>query len=468
MPLLFYGYNGTLLCHNYGTEMKHLILIVLLFLLFSSCDSEAPITSPVSPPPGTVSLTFDKTTIPSDVASIAVVLSRTGYDSLKKLITVASDSAAETLFERVPVGPWKLEINAYDQTRTVKYSGTTTVTVAEGTVTAVSIILQPVTTGVGSVKISIIWGSAPPIDWSRWTHHAANPVLIKGEKIFEKHGAAQPFLFSDNGVWKMTFLSIGIDTAMNNRLIGSVGLASSTNGGESWVKHFAPILTVGDSSWNNYSIAPGPVFKTNGWYTMLYTGATSSQQYSIGVAISSDGQTWQKLPNPLFTPTGTWDIHMNAGDVIRVNGTYYFYFSCRSNNVHDLSIGLATSTDGITWKRHGNGPVLTVSQSWERNGVYFPSVVHENGLFTMMYSDAPDFSSPSFGIATSADGIHWTKNSKNPVIVKTSQHHSWAPDEISYPHLKKINGVYRAYYTGFDWSDPYNPQWKIGYASLQQ
>lgn len=63
---------------------------------------------------------------------------------------------------------------------------------------------------------------------------------------------------------------------------------------------------------------------------------------------------------------------------------------------------------------------------WDSKGAFNPAIVIKNGIWYMMYrgnaTPAPPNGSPSsaLGLATSADGVHWTKHSGNPVIARHS------------------------------------------------
>ncbi|MHB1051258.1 MAG: LamG domain-containing protein [Bacteroidota bacterium] len=63
------------------------------------------------------------------------------------------------LFENIPVGNWKIEIKAYGPDDQIKYFGFTEAMINDGVITNVYLTLQPVATGVGSVLISVSWGS---------------------------------------------------------------------------------------------------------------------------------------------------------------------------------------------------------------------------------------------------------------------------------------------------------------------
>ena len=96
------------------------------------------------------------------------------------------------------------------------------------------------------------------------------------------------------------------------------------------------------------------------WYAC--TGA----RRSIGLATSKDGVHWTKHPgNPVLEPTEAWeDGYLSPTSVLQVNGKFYLYYWGPSHVFPDRVtgklprpkmkyIGLATSDDGIHWTRQG-------------------------------------------------------------------------------------------------------------------
>jgi len=152
--------------HKHEDKMKACVNILLMVvLLLFGCKNNDPVNSSTTPakPSGKVSLAFNKTSIPAEVSTITIVLSRQGYDSLKKQFNVLSDSSAEVLFNNIAVGVWNIDVKAYGTDNLVKYAGTTEATITEGVLTNVYLTLQKVSTGVGSVSITITWGTNPVV-----------------------------------------------------------------------------------------------------------------------------------------------------------------------------------------------------------------------------------------------------------------------------------------------------------------
>ena len=436
--------------------MKTILSLLTLSILFFGCFKNDPVVPSTKPTAGGgITLSFQKSTVPANVASIMATLSREGYDDIRRSMNFVTDTTATVTFDEVVVGTWMLEVKAYSADSVLKYQGTTEVTVFDGETTIVNLTMVPVTSGVGSVQVVVTWGTSDALNWKNWIHSSMNPVLADFDSINGNIGVAEPMLFVDNNKLKMTFMFLA---GRGNGLERSIGLAESDDG-KQWNIHPVPILAPGSTgSWDSYLIGPGPVFKVGGTYRMFYTGSTVALDYKIGLAISSNGEQWTKQEGPVFTSTGSWDYLMGVGDVINVNGKYYFFFNCTGNGI--TSIALATSFDGVNWERYGYGPVLSTSDEWEGAGINMPSVIYENGQFMMMYQSQ---AGQSFGIAVSHNGVNWIKYSNNPVIVKNNSHNSWAPDQIAYPSLKKFKGKYIVYYTGYT---AFPLRYKIGFATL--
>lgn len=121
-------------------------------------------------------------------------------------------------------------------------------------------------------------------------------------------------------------------------------------------------------------------------------------------------------------------------------------------------------------QRHTENPILRPhpSHPWENLVVCNPAVIHENGLFTMIYRAAGNDKDHviHFGLATSTDGIHFERQSEQPLLSPSID----GPDAgcIEDPRIAKLDGhyyityAYRAYKPGQYWLAPdnsaYNPK----------
>lgn len=91
---------------------------------------------------------------------------------------------------------------------------------------------------------------------------------------------------------------------------------------------------------------------------------------SIGHAVSQDLRIWQVLPDALKPSPeneNVWDNYtIWTGSIIGHRGLWYLFYTGVNRQEKGLvqRIGLATSPDLITWKKHDTNPILEVDPRW--------------------------------------------------------------------------------------------------------
>jgi uncharacterized repeat protein (TIGR01451 family) len=210
-----------------------------------------------------------------------------------------------------------------------------------------------------------------------------------------------------------------------------------------------PALSVGPSgTWDDDVWSP-VVLKEGGGYKMWYTGDDGSNPSRIGLATSTDGITWTKsISNPVLSPGPSWEAGgIRAGSVISDGGLYkMWYTGFDSNGVG--RIGYATSPDGVAWTEYGSNPVLGVgaSGSWEDDDVLDPTVIKEGSTYHMWYSGYDGITN-RIGHATSSDGTTWTKDPANPVLDVGSPG-GWDWLHVYGPSVIRYNDTFLMWYSG--------------------
>ena len=108
-------------------------------------------------------------------------------------------------------------------------------------------------------------------------------------------------------------------------------------------------------------------------YWLYYTPYPPDEVELPYLAISSDGKKFIPIGgHPLISrgPPGSWDNHHLADiEILRHEETWYMYYAGATyeGNTKKVAIGLATSKDGITWSKYKENPVLEPSNKfwWE-------------------------------------------------------------------------------------------------------
>jgi predicted GH43/DUF377 family glycosyl hydrolase len=409
---------------NCGVTMKkYLALTFFFFLLIAGCSND-----PVSPPEvnksGSILFKIDRLNAPSNVQTVTAILSRNGFENISSTMNLLSDTTADLELINIPAGTWHLVVNAKDSLGTVVYTGETNVNIVELMTIQVSLVLQPVSVGTGNIYLYVTWGTNQNLNWTD-----IGPVFSQcpGEPVFVNQGK----VIYDANKYKMYY------NAVYNSAVSTIWYAESFDG-INWSSPLnTPVLNPGSYSWDSHGVVIGAVVKDNSGYKMFFTGTTSGYGvWSIGMALSNDGVNWQKISQPILSPEpGTDKIGVTS--VILVDGTYYLYYSTYTN------IYLATSTDGLTWTKYNQNPILGVSLQWENNYIHYPSVVFDGTGFQMVYMGG---NRTEFGRAYSSDGKNWTKDLQ-PVITMNNIQNHWC-QIIEYPNLGKFQNELRLYYTG--------------------
>jgi predicted GH43/DUF377 family glycosyl hydrolase len=241
-----------------------------------------------------------------------------------------------------------------------------------------------------------------------------------------------------------------------------------------WAKYSGnPVMYPGSStSWDKVTVGFGSVIYYNSKYHMWYTGGSTvdtTYRWKIGHATSDDGIAWTKdIKNPVLDrgPKGIWDDNIvHIPKVMVINNTFHMWYTGHkgTNGYRNFQIGHATSTDGSTWTKDVNNPVLAMGSAgtWDRSWVCIGDVLFTGTKYHMWYSGCDSARvGVKIGHATSTDGLTWTKDPANPVLVSLTSA-EWDYSRIDYTSVLFDGSIYHMWYSGG--SEPF--KWKIGHAT---
>jgi predicted GH43/DUF377 family glycosyl hydrolase len=159
--------------------------------------------------------------------------------------------------------------------------------------------------------------------------------------------------------------------------------------------------------------------------------------------------------------------------VIYDGGLFKMWYSGETLTSTNLSIaqiatyqiGYATSADGIHWTKYSGNPVLTTGPkgSWDDKWVWRPIVLSTSASWLMYYSGESRSGATGVGTARSTDGVHWTKTSAIITVPKSTWDSSQLrPSGSGASDVVKVNGGYLMSYSG--WAGADSP-WQIGFAT---
>ncbi|WP_053719772.1 beta-xylosidase [Saccharothrix sp. NRRL B-16348] len=146
-----------------------------------------------------------------------------------------------------------------------------------------------------------------------------------------------------------------------------------------------------------YNYAPS-VLREGGRIRAWWCSQLGSAQPGGDDILYSEGPTLDaafSAAAPVFSGShsGFDAMHVCDPSVIHVGGTYYMYYTAasRDNHANGSAVGVATSPDGVVWTRANNGqPIIVPSNDVLRENTYGAgqqSAVHVDGWFYLMFTD---------------------------------------------------------------------------------
>ncbi len=241
-------------------------------------------------------------------------------------------------------------------------------------------------------------------------------------------------------------------------------------------------------NWASWSKYPEPVFEGqyiasdptvvafDGHLRMYYTCfvlpeagfVAEDVRAAICAADSPDGITWTEVDTDLDTHglvlqgrNGSWEENLEANEVVRLGDTWFLYYS-GYNHIGDPQLGypaalsVATSIDGIHFTRVSDEPILSPTTGWyDNDAIYSPTIIETDGVLTMIYA-AHCYTDCEKGYgnvlisATSTDGLTWTK-ADDPTLVGGIPGADWTADGVAEPWLLAgPDGFFYLFFTGLE------------------
>lgn len=223
-----------------------------------------------------------------------------------------------------------------------------------------------------------------------------------------------------------------------------------------------PILELGGlGTFDEFGTYPVSVAREGGEVRAYYAGWTRCESVPFNVAIGAavsrdDGQTFEKLGSgPILSYTPDEPFVMSGPKVRRFRGDWQlFYIAGRKWKLVDgraepvYKIRMATSEDGIHWTKLNRD--LIPSRVEEDEAQASPDVFFANGKFHMFfcYRYSSNFRGKQngyrIGYASSSDLENWVRDDSKAGIDISEQ--GWDAEMISYPHVFSLDGeTYMAY-----------------------
>jgi sucrose-6-phosphate hydrolase SacC (GH32 family) len=223
-----------------------------------------------------------------------------------------------------------------------------------------------------------------------------------------------------------------------------------------------PILPLGDlGEFDEFGTYPVSVVRDGDHVRAYYAGWTRCESVpfntAIGGALSTDGgRSFQRIGKGPMLGYSPDEPFVLSGPKVRrfAGGWQLFYIAGRKWKVVDskpepvYKIRLATSDDGVIWRKHGRDLIESRIETDEAQAS--PDVFFANGKYHMFfcYRYSSHFRGRQngyrIGYASSRNLVDWVRDDTKVGIDVSDE--GWDDEMISYPHLFDLDGrIYMAY-----------------------
>ena len=178
-----------------------------------------------------------------------------------------------------------------------------------------------------------------------------------------------------------------------------------------------PILSPRGTAFEARGVFNPAVVRHGDRFVMLYRAQDAKGISRLGYATSTDGVSFTRDSEPALSPEAEYERGGGVEDprLVLIDGTYYLTYT--AYNGKDAQLALATSRDLRRWER--KGVILPAYKgrwnvNWTKAGAILPHRV--DGRYWMYYmADAKD-KRDQMGIASSTDLLTWSEELDRPVL----------------------------------------------------
>ncbi|MGD9854942.1 MAG: hypothetical protein AB7U20_08315 [Planctomycetaceae bacterium] len=284
------------------------------------------------------------------------------------------------------------------------------------------------------------WRSAE----QRWERDTDGPIVSLGEAgQFDDTHIFAPMVACEDDTYRLWYCG---STGRVAERVFDLGLATSRDGREFHKDGANPVYRFGDGK---HSVLTPTLLRTGDGHALREDGKLrmwfastwfegGSGLHTLHEATSVEGVRWSSPSPPQLE-------NVYAPSVVKIDDGYRMWFVDVSSE--PWIIRHAASDDGRAWSVTDE-PCVVVDQAWEKNRLFYPTVLHLNGVYLMWYGSywSQRANTTALGFAVSADGLQWEKSPHNPVF-RPDPERPWESHYVtSQSILRDADGSLRMWY----------------------
>jgi len=216
----------------------------------------------------------------------------------------------------------------------------------------------------------------------------------------------------------------------------------------------------------------GQNFTTDVWHRycqMIFShDFIAAPQTAVPVVYPEQGD-WVDQGNIITAVNGTWEKRLDGISpctVVKKDGTYFLYYIGADGDRGDggpahRKLGVATSTDGLAWTKYSGNPIISWNPngpSADEEGIFSAAAMLDGNEIVLFYGAMTGTGgsvSADVEVVTSTDGFSFGSST---TVIDHADNSVWGFGDELYPIAAfKHNGQWHIYYLG--------PNWDIGLAT---
>ena len=178
-----------------------------------------------------------------------------------------------------------------------------------------------------------------------------------------------------------------------------------------------PVIGPRGNGWEGAGTFNPAVVHRGDKVVMLYRAQDTQGTSRLGYAESEDGIHFTRRDEPVLSPSADYEKDGGVEDprLVQFGDTYYLTYT--GYNKKDAQLCLATSKDLIHWDR--KGVIIPANKGnwnvkWTKSGAIVPEKF--DGKYWMYFLGTNADNKDQAGLASSTDLLHWTEETKTPVL----------------------------------------------------
>lgn len=174
---------------------------------------------------------------------------------------------------------------------------------------------------------------------------------------------------------------------------------------------------------------------------LFYQTHGNGRDAAICHATSTDGVTFERAEdNPIVRASGDWNCGRAIDAEVQVVGDELFcYWATRDPEfkVQMLGVHSAPLTSDLSaqhWQQRCTKSILKPELDWEKNCIEAPTVCRRDDTYVMFYAGAYNNEPQQIGVAFSKDGLAWDRMSDQPFLTN-GDIGEWNSSESGHPSV---------------------------------